>query len=64
MKKKAKVAARGVPLEVCRLSLKAVEDASLLTSKGNKYLLSDVEVALDLLVASYNAALTTVRVNQ
>lgn len=56
--------ARQVPLKVCRLCFQAVAVAPYLVEHGNKYLLSDVEVALDMLQAAYSGAMANVRANQ
>lgn len=64
-KKKAAVkAARQVPQEVCRLCYKAVQLSPDLVRYGNKYLLSDVEVALEALQAAFNSAKINVEINQ
>ena len=55
--------ARAVPQEVCNLCYKAIELTPFLVEKGNPYLLSDVEVAIELLMASFNGARVMVRVN-
>ena len=56
--------ARKVPLKVCRLCYQAVRLTPILVEEGNKHLLSDVEVAVELLEAAFNAALINVRINQ
>lgn len=61
--KKASKAARGVPLEICRLCYKTLDLTPFLVMKGNPYLLSDVEVAVELLNAGFNGAMVMVRVN-
>jgi len=61
--RKASRAARGVPLEICKLCYKAIDLAPFIVDKGNPYLLSDIEVALELLMAGFNGALVMVRVN-
>jgi formiminotetrahydrofolate cyclodeaminase len=64
-KKKAAVkTARQVPQEVCRLCYKAVQLCPDLVRHGNKYLLSDVEVALQALQAAFNSAKINVEINQ
>ena len=63
-KKAAHRQARAVPLEVSHLCLQAVELTPYLVQYGNKYLLSDVEVAVELLQAAFNAAKINVEVNQ
>ena len=55
--------ARAVPQEVCKLCYKAVQLTPYLAQKGNPYLLSDVEVALELLMSAFNGARIMVRIN-
>jgi len=55
--------ARAVPQEICKLCYKSVLLTPYLADKGNPYLLSDVEVALELLVSAFNAARIMVRIN-
>ncbi|MDE2009065.1 MAG: cyclodeaminase/cyclohydrolase family protein [Candidatus Omnitrophica bacterium] len=54
---------KAVPLEVCKLCYKAIRLTPYLVERGNPYLLSDVEVALELLLSAFNAARVMVRVN-
>ena len=53
-----------VPLEVCKLCYKAVQLSPALVRYGNKYLVSDVKVALELLFGAFNAARVNVEINQ
>ncbi len=53
-----------VPLEICKLCYKAVQLSPTLVRYGNRYLISDVKVALELLLAAYNAARVNVEINQ
>lgn len=62
-KRKASLFAKQVPQEVCQLCFKAIKLAPLLVNKGNPYLLSDVEVAIELLMAGFNGARVMVRIN-
>ena len=55
--------ARAVPAEICKLCYKALQLTPYLVEKGNPYLLSDVEVALELLLSAFNAARVMVRIN-
>ncbi len=55
-KKKALKQARGIPLRVCRLCYKAIQLTPYLVVHGNKYLISDIKVAIELLLASFNSA--------
>jgi len=55
--------ALAVPFEVRKLCYKAVQLTPYLAQKGNPYLLSDVEVALELLMAAFNGAGVMVRTN-
>lgn len=63
-KKKAAKRASEVPLEIARRCFEAMELTPYLVLEGNKYLLSDVEVALDLLQAAFKSAMVNVRINQ
>ena len=53
--------ARAVPLEVTKLCYKAVSLTPDLVKDGNKYLISDVEVALELILAAFNSALALLK---
>lgn len=55
--------AKAVPQEICKLCYKALQLTPYLADKGNPYLLSDVEVALELLMSAFNGARIMVRVN-
>jgi formiminotetrahydrofolate cyclodeaminase len=55
--------ARAVPQEVCKLCYRAIQLTPYLAEKGNPYLLSDVEVALELLMSAFNGARIMVRIN-
>ena len=61
--KQAAREARAVPQEVCKLCYKAVLLTPYLAEKGNPYLLSDVEVALELLLSAFYGARIMVRIN-
>ena len=63
-KREALKQARAVPLEVCKLCYKGIQMTPYLIEKGNKYLISDVEVAAECLMASFNSAMINVRINQ
>ena len=56
--------ARGVPQEVCRLCYATLQLTPFLAERGNQYLLSDVEVALELLSAAFHSAKINVEINQ
>ena len=64
IKLKALKEARKVPLEVCRLCYESIKLTPFLAKQGNRYLLSDVQVAVELLLASFNSAMINVKVNQ
>ncbi len=64
VKRKAKVQAVAVPREVSRLCYQLIQLTPVLVSYGNKYLLSDVEVAVELLFAAYKSAIINVNINQ
>ncbi len=61
--KRASKRARSVPLEICKLSYKALSLTPFLVSHGNPYLMSDVQVAIELLEAGFNGAMVMVRIN-
>ncbi len=63
-KRKALRAAAAVPREVARLCQQAVALAPFLVERGNPHLVSDVEVAGELLLAAYRSAMINVAVNQ
>lgn len=54
-------ASRKIQKDVSRLCQKAVNLTPFLVKEGNKYLISDIEVALDLLLASYRSAVTLLK---
>ncbi len=56
--------ARKVPADVCALCYEAVSLTPFLVKKGNKYLLSDVEVAVELLLAAFRSAEINIAINQ
>ncbi len=62
--KKAAQKALAIPRLIGRLSYQAVELTPYLVENGNSYLMSDVEVALELLLAGYHSALVMVKANQ
>ena len=62
-RRRAATQALAVPQEVCKLCYKAVLLTPTLAEHGNPYLLSDVEVALELLMSAFNSARIMVRVN-
>ena len=64
VQRKAIREAAAVGKEVCRLCYKAVDLTAFLVAKGNPYLVSDIEVAVELLKAAYNSSMLMVRINQ
>jgi formiminotetrahydrofolate cyclodeaminase len=60
---KAAKEARAVPFEVCKLCYKAIQLTPYLVECGNPYLISDVEVAVELLTAAFSSARVMVRIN-
>ncbi len=64
IKKAALRQASQVPMETCRLCYAAIQLTPLLVTDGNRYLLSDVKVAVELLEAAFNCAMVNVEVNQ
>ena len=63
VKKLALRRAAGVPREVCRLCYQGVDLLPFLVERGNKHLMSDIEVAAEMLMAAFNAAMINVKVN-
>ncbi|MBN1870316.1 MAG: cyclodeaminase/cyclohydrolase family protein [Candidatus Omnitrophica bacterium] len=63
-KKKALRKAAEVPLEVCRLCYRAIQLTPYLVEKGNPRLISDIEVAAELLLAAFHSARVNVGANQ
>ncbi len=63
-KEAARKRACEVPLEIARRCYEAIDLAPYLVLEGNKYLVSDVEVAVELLGAAYKSAMFNVRINQ
>ena len=61
IRQKALAKARAVPLEVTKLCYRAVVLTPDLVKDGNKYLMSDVEVALELILAAFNSALALLK---
>ena len=55
-KNKALREARKIPIEIGKLCYKAVQMAPFLVEKGNKYLISDVVVGVEMLQAAFNGA--------
>ena len=66
--KRAQKAARReagkIPLRVCKLCYEAMRLLPGLVKKGNPCLMSDIEVATELLTAAYNAAMINVKINK
>lgn len=63
-KRQAKKEATRVPAEIARLCRQALGLTPTLVTEGNQYLLSDVEVAIELLFAAYKSAMINIRINQ
>jgi len=63
-KRKAKTRAQKVPADIAGQCYKALELTPFLVKEGNPHLLSDIEVAVELLYAAFESALINVRVNQ
>ncbi len=64
IKKAARLRARQVPQEVSRLCYEALLLTPFLIEKGNPYLRSDVQVAVEFLQAAFKAARFNVDANQ
>jgi len=63
-KKAALKDACDVPREVGKLCYKAVRMTPFLVEQGNPYLISDIEVAIEMLLAAYNSARINVEINK
>ncbi len=61
---KAAKEAAAIGKEVCRLCFKALNLTPFLVKKGNPYLISDIEVAVELLQAAFLSSMVMVRINQ
>ncbi|MFH1360446.1 MAG: cyclodeaminase/cyclohydrolase family protein [Candidatus Omnitrophota bacterium] len=64
LKKKALKKAQDVPREVCRLCYEAVGMTPFLVKHGSPYLVSDIQVAVEFLLAAFRASLIHIEVNQ
>ena len=64
VKRKALKKARAVPMETCRLCYAAIQLTPLLVEKGNRYLMSDVQAAAELLEAAFHSAMINVQIDQ
>ena len=56
--------AAAVPKEICQKCYQAIDLTPVLVKNGNQNLISDLEIAVDLLVSSFNAALLLTEINQ
>lgn len=64
LKKDALKKAAAVPREVCRLCYLAIQMTPFLVEQGNKNLISDIEVAVELLLAAFNSAKINIAINK
>jgi len=64
VKTKALKKARGTSLAICRLCLETIQLTPELVKNGNPHLISDIEVALELLFSSFQSALVNAKINQ
>ena len=64
VRKQALKKAGDVPLETCRLCYAAIDMAPFLVKNGNRHLLSDVQVAVEMLQAAFNSSMINVEINQ
>jgi methenyltetrahydrofolate cyclohydrolase len=62
--RKASKEAAAIGKEVCKLCYQAMELTPFLVSNGNPYLVSDIEVAVELLEAAFKSSMVMVRINQ
>lgn len=63
-KKAALKEAKRIPQEVCRSVYKAIQLTPALVRYGNKNLFSDIEIAVELLLAAFKSAQVNVKINQ
>ena len=63
VKKASLKKAREVPLEVCNRCYEAVELTPFLVHHGNVHLVSDIQVANELLLAAFKSAMINVEIN-
>ena len=64
IQKQAGRRAAAVGREVCRLCYQAMDLTHFLAAEGNPHLISDIEVAIELLQAGFNSSMIMVRINQ
>jgi len=64
VKKLAFKKAAQVPGEVCKLCYQAIQLTPYLVEKGNPHLISDVQAAVEMLLAAFSAAKINVDINQ
>lgn len=62
-KNKAIQFAKKVPSRICKMSYEAIKLTPFLVENGSKYLISDLEIAVELLFAAYNSATVLRRQN-
>ena len=62
--KQAARQAAAVGKEICKLCYNALDLTPFLVAKGNPYLISDIQVAVELLQAGFNGSMVMVRINQ
>ena len=63
VKRRALKIASDVPREVCQLCYRTIQLTPFLVKHGNPYLISDVIVAAEMLLAAFNSARVNVEVN-
>ena len=63
VRRKALWEAAKVPREVCKLCYQAIQLTPCLVERGNPHLISDVEIAAEMLLAAFNSAHINVEVN-
>ena len=62
-KKAALIQAARVPREVCQMCYKGIQLTPFLVEHGNRHLISDIEVAAEMLLAAFNSAMINVEAN-
>lgn len=56
--------ANKVSLEICHHCFKTIDTAAVLVEHGNQRLISDIEAAIEMLMAAFNSSMAMVQANQ
>lgn len=63
-KDKVNKAANQISLQICRYCFQAIDPAPFLVKYGNQHLMSDIEAALEMLLAAFNSSMAMIQANQ